>query len=622
MIEFLTEPRLDADLDALVARARRALGAGMLDDAARALGAALGVTHGKHESYVEACKLGSSIVERRGDRRSALALSWYADDAARQTALAAQLEPLDRARTLARVAALDPGRKLALLGEAALEFERSNQPIRAAICHERAGDARAARALWSRIAQSLDALPRESYAAGLAHFNLARASEQCGDARGAREATVAAVHRLEEAADRFEAVGQRERAFDCFHVLTAIGRMTRTFEHVLEGSVNMIRILGEDNLKYHVQRQYEQVLSLAEAAGEHAAAASLAREMSEYSRKHGMPRAAERGVARQAELWHAAGNALLERGAPPQLAENALLASILCHAEAGQFKKVAALYARLADLDLEPSRRAHYARAVSRYRDVGDAPAAPRDPDVKEARQPEPPDVWLDDLVEWEEQGSAAEACADVLLDPAEPADSIVRRRALVGLLVALAAAQAPPERAEQDLVTLCTELAKIELYSILPALEALYRRHQPAVRLAAVRALSACYYKRTFVTLEVAVTDADRGVAAQAATALEGLRFDHALDPLMRIHRSSPNPEARLAALRGLARIDLPETAELMLAVLDHGSDAERALVVEALGGGRAAHFDAAARLAIGHAGPRQRDNIEKVMAAREKAT
>ena len=53
-----------------------------------------------------------------------------------------------------------------------------------------------------------------------------------------------------EPADRYETVGQRERAFDCYQVLLAIGRESGAFEHVLEGYVNLIRILREDNLRY------------------------------------------------------------------------------------------------------------------------------------------------------------------------------------------------------------------------------------------------------------------------------------------------------------------------------------------------------------------------------------
>ena len=94
----------------------------------------------------------------------------------------------------------------------------------AAIAGERGGDFARARALWSRLSHLLSSSGADLYAAGLARFNLARTSLRTGDAAAAREAVVAAVHLLEEAADRYETIGQRERAFDCYQVLIAVGR--------------------------------------------------------------------------------------------------------------------------------------------------------------------------------------------------------------------------------------------------------------------------------------------------------------------------------------------------------------------------------------------------------------
>ncbi len=104
---------------------------------------------------------------------------------------------------------------------------------------------------------------------------------------------VAAVHLLEEAADRYETIGQRERAFDCYQVLIAVGRESQEFEHVLEGYVNVIRILREDHLRYYALQSYEEAVSAAEKQGEVSAAATLAREMSTYARKEGLPAGGE-----------------------------------------------------------------------------------------------------------------------------------------------------------------------------------------------------------------------------------------------------------------------------------------------------------------------------------------
>jgi hypothetical protein len=61
----------------------------------------------------------------------------------------------------------------------------------------------------------------------------------------------------------------------------------------------------------------------------------------------------------QAGLWEDVAKHQLERGAPPEIAENALLAAVLAFGEVGQFARVGALYAELARMELDPSREAH-----------------------------------------------------------------------------------------------------------------------------------------------------------------------------------------------------------------------------------------------------------------------
>src|SRR4029077_9273574 len=167
----------------------------------------------------------------------------------------------------------------------------------------RGGDFGRARALWSRLAQLLSASGADLYAAGLARFNLARTSRRARDPGAARAAVVAAVHLLEEAADRYETIGQRERAFDCYQVLIAVGRESQEFEHVLEGYVNVIRSVREDHLRYYALQSYEEAVSAAEKQGEVSAAATLAREMSVYARKEGLAAVSSFATLTQARLW-------------------------------------------------------------------------------------------------------------------------------------------------------------------------------------------------------------------------------------------------------------------------------------------------------------------------------
>ena len=113
------------------------------------------------------------------------------------------------------------------MADAAREMEGAGLLAAAAILPREgqglAGGARPLVAARARAAERGD----DAYVAALVHFNLARCARQCGDAPQAREAIVACVRLLEEAADHFEVGGQRERAFDCFQVLVQIGRERR-----------------------------------------------------------------------------------------------------------------------------------------------------------------------------------------------------------------------------------------------------------------------------------------------------------------------------------------------------------------------------------------------------------
>lgn len=616
MIEIFDGLRAESELDDLVDRARRTKSQ---DAALRSLAMALLHTHAREQGYSRAVsRLGEQLVQK-GEHRAALATAWYTADRPRQRALLDNVPAIDRARTWASWAALGLDPAAELYSRAAGELEQEGQLVRAAIYYERAEDVARARALWARLATQLDVQSGEPYAAGLARFNVARTSRAAGDDRAAREATVAAVHRLEEAADRFESIGQRERAFDCYHVLIAIGELSGMFEHVLEGVVNAIRILGEDNLRYHALRLYDHAIELAERAGESSAAATLAREMTAFAQKQGLPRIAERGTLRQSELWQHSAEHMLERGGPPELVENAFLASLLASAEAGQYARVGSLYHRLQQLDLEPARKRHYARAAERYKGASDAGSIAGTLDDRLGRHVAPPDVWHVDLIEWEEHGSASEACADLLLDPDETGDRITMRAALTARLVALDA-EAEPANA-RSAVVLAGYLAPIGLYTLLSPLEKLYTRPEPAVRLAAIQALSRYFFKRSFVTLAAALGDPDAKVSGEAVKTLERLRFEHACDPLSRIYRTSDKAQARIAALRALARIDVDEAAELLLGALDHGGPEEREEAVNALSTARGTRFLDAAREAYPLGSERLREGVKRVFTARGMA-
>ena len=130
----------------------------------------------------------------------------------------------------------------------------------------------------------------------------------------------------------------------------------------------------------------------------------------------------------------------VERGAPPEIAENALLAAIVAFGEIGQATRVGQVYGELAALDLEPA-RTRALRARGEALREGEGPAA-RDRDRRAPSLARGTahlnEVWRVDVLEWEQAGSASEACADVMLDRRCP--EFMRRRAMLARLTAIEA--------------------------------------------------------------------------------------------------------------------------------------------------------------------------------------
>lgn len=546
--------------------------------------------------------------------REALTLAWYLNDVDAMNALLEHVGFEDRARTwggqasLGLVPAADERHHHA---RAAAAFEAAGMLVHAAVSYEQARQLHEARALWSRLAQRLEAEIDDAYAVGLCLFNLARTSQARGDAETAFDATVSAVHHLEEAADHFESIGQRERAFDCYHVLIAVGGLTGTFEHVLEGSVNAIRILREDNLKHHALRLYQQTIDQAEAVSEYAAAATLAREMTEYAQAQGLTAVADHALSRQARAWAKLAAHHTEQRAPTELVHAALHASLLAHAELGHYASVAEHYARLADTSTNPRKQQLYRRAHERTAGTKDPPSPPADPYLGQHHPP--PEVWFDDLIEWEAAGSASARCASIILDPAGVDDRTTRRSAVLGRLAALAA-EATQREAGYALEIVANHLAPIGLYAVLPALEKLYEHPDPGVRVAAVRALGRHSYKRSFVTLERAVLDTDSAVRQAAVEEIRRQRFEHAFDPLARIYRQSSYQPARLAALHALGQIDLREAHELLFGALEHGTLEESTAATQALTASRSRRFLETAQNAMKTASPELQAALKQV--------
>jgi hypothetical protein len=604
------------DLYRLREGARAALRAGDVDQAAHMLVAAAGQVHAPEPDYLSIVRPLAEVLLHRGDTRSALTVEWYIagstnEGFARALTLLPSVPPVDRARTLA--AAND------FVG-AARDMEAAGLLGRAAMLLEKTGDYRAAGALWSRLSHE-PAAHSDAYNAALVHFNIARCATHREDRQRAREATVTCVRLLEEAADHFESIGQRERAFDCFQVLVHLGREGGAFEDTLEGFVNSIRILREDHLKQFALQQYGQAIEAARQRKELSAAAILAREAAEYAQSIGVPALSAHYLLVQGKLWHDLAREHQARGAPPEICENALLAAILAFVDASDFEPIGALYTELSKLELEAARRRNYARAAKRYEGLVPRP-------LETATVPETQasnalaEVWHDDILEWEQHGSAAEACADILLNPEWPA--LIRRKAMLARLTAFAVEDRPNDASPpttQARVRLAEELAQLNLYTVLSPLEKLFERPEREVKAAVLRAMQQLLFKRSFVTIRAGLRDSDPLVVKSAASACEALFFPHAFDPLARIVRESNEPTARAAAIHALSRIDTVEAAEFLLGIVDHGAPADRVAVSKALASARGTRFIELARAALPTSSPATETVLRNILRARNIA-
>jgi HEAT repeat protein len=310
----------------------------------------------------------------------------------------------------------------------------------------------------------------------------------------------------------------------------------------------------------------------------------------------------------------------LERGAPQEIAENALLASVLAFGEVGQYARVGELYRELSGLELEGSRRDHYARVAGRYASVQDEPlqasAATAHPVRQDAHFTE---VWHVDVVEWEQKGSAAEACADVVLDRRWP--DLIRRKAMLARLTALPLEARPDDdgaEATAGRVRLAEQLAQLQLYAVLSPLEKLLERPERRVRAAVLQAMQTLFFKRSFVAVRRGLADPEPVVVDQACKAVEALTFQHAVDPLSRIARESALPPIRASALRALARVDQPEAAEFLLGVLEHGTPDDRLAALVAIKGARNSRFVELAHATLPHASPALAATLREALEAR----
>jgi hypothetical protein len=275
---------------------------------------------------------------------------------------------------------------------------------------------------------------------------------------------------------------------------------------------------------------------------------------------------------REAQAWEKAAAAILANGGAGELAENAYLAAVGAYSGAGMHANAVGTFRTLASIGLDEARTKRYTRLSERYGDArNEQGSQPRLPDY--LQQPvKYPDIWNDDVIEWETAGDALETCGQILLDTTLP--SFVRRRALVARLQPLTHSSPSHPSA---LAALGDKLGQVQVYQVLSPLEQLYEHPAPQVRAAVLRAAQMLFFKRTFVVINKGVVDADPTVRQNARDAVARLHFPHAFDPLSRLHRDSVDPEVRRAALASIGKVQTLEAVEYLIGVLSHGTAEDR---------------------------------------------
>jgi hypothetical protein len=466
--------------------------------------------------------------------------------------------------------------------EAAQLYQRAQLPVHAAVAFEKAKQYTEAAAAWKALLHA-PGLAQRPYEAALVHFNYGLAAVRLDGANGAeaRRALIESQRKLEQVADDFEQAGELERAFDCFQILLKLGKESAQFENLAEGYVNCIRVLREDNLKFYVLQYYEDFIKLALERAELHAAATLYQEAAAFAARAGLPY--DRHYQHKSALtWMRCADKFLETGVPVQMTENALLAAASQHSAVGDYPAVRECFERLAGLELPDRAKKRFATIAQRYKGLAAPPVElPGLPDYLK-QQHAYADIWFVDLLEWEMDGDPFAVAASIVGDLRYP--NGIRRRALVVLLT-LADAQARNAAGETEtLVHVAELLGELQSYAALSPLEKLYASNDPVIRRAAVKALRFLYFKRSFVIVRKALGDPDAQVREAALTAIGGLHFPHAFNPLARIYRESNDGRVREAALASIGKIQTVEAGEFLVMVLRQEADRLRDAAYAAL--------------------------------------
>jgi hypothetical protein len=541
---------------------------GRFDQALPLLKALLNHTHVADNEYNEWLRATAEAYEGSGDYLAAAYVLLASGHTSQNTAQAPIRRNLERVNApIVQAKSLEAQKQYS---QAARIYLQQNRFAHAAVNHEQAKEFGPARAAWETLL-SRQVLQQNSYLLALVHLNLSLCCLRLQDKKAHHEHLVTTTRLLEEAADDYEAKGDREMAFYCYQVLLKLGREVNSYENIAEGYLNSIRVLKSDNLKTYVLQYYEEFQRLSLEREEFHAAATLYREASEYCSRLGLPYA-RYFEQKSGEAWAMSAESNEKKKGPPELSENALLAAIDCFNQVGDQLKVKQSYEKLASLDLGEKRKRRYQDLLTRFQNVTQEVTGINQY-REQVRQSGGTALWYVDIIEWEQDGDPLEVALSMVWN--QEHHEVARRKALKLLLQIHDARRQGPESI-QSLCKIAESLGEIQVYAVLAPLEKLAEHPDAAVRAKAVGASQNLYFKRSFKLVRRGLSDATE-IKEKALEALGTLHFPHAFEPISRIYRENDNPRIRKAAIKSIGRITTEDAAEFLLEVYRYETGAIR---------------------------------------------
>ncbi len=538
---------------------QRARHLGATAEAANAWRELLAQTHVDEADYSDWCRELAALYARQGRPLAAARVHEY-------------LLNVDPALELYKNkgTARDVGRVLRIgrrQREASLRYREAGLFAHAARASEESGDSADALSLYEQLVRQKEAT-HEPYLAGLAALNAGRMAAKLNQTDRTRQLLALCTRLLEEEGDRREQAGDKDGAFRCYLSLVQVGRIEKSYEPFAEGYLNCIRILKQKGDRFFTIQYYYDFIAASDELGELHSVAELHREAGEYAKRVGFIYA-DYFLTEAAQAWLRVSKQALEKGQPPELVENALLAAVSCFNRVQDDRNVAECYTQLAGLDLSDKKKARYDELakdlgrLAKNKDDKEPPAA--FPEYFRRRLPVQ-EIWVRDLLE-QENGSDIPDAIGRLVGDHKNVWEVQRRKAL---LISLAyddhlAAGGDPERVPPGLIE---RLGELQHPAAVRPLLAMYEQGDDATKALVVEKASQLKQKEVFAIIDRALTSTGK-VREAGVAALRRMTFQPGLDSLVRVFNSHEVHDVRDAALKSVAAVGTDEACEFLLDVL-----------------------------------------------------